>query len=79
MSLRPELQVFTDTDDHNQNETKVSMRSESMTAGLISEASRLEAIYARISRRVLSIFVTVMILNFLDRTNLAYAALTMNK
>jgi hypothetical protein len=58
-------------------DSKVSVVSE--TAGLISDANRLEVIYKRISRRVLLLFVIAVILNHIDRTNLAYAAITFNR
>lgn len=57
--------------------SKISVVSES--AGLISDANQLEVIYRRISRRVLLLFVIAVILNHIDRTNLAYAAITFNR
>lgn len=65
-----------DSDQREPTRSMVSTISE--TAGLIKD-NRLDAVYSKISRRVLSIFVVVVVLNHIDRTNLAYAAPSMNR
>jgi hypothetical protein len=64
-------------EDQHRLDSKISVISES--AGLISDANSVEVIYKRICRRVLLLFVVAVILNHIDRTNLAYAAITFNR
>jgi hypothetical protein len=64
-------------EDQHRLDSKISVVSES--AGLISDANSLDRIYKRICRRVLLLFVIAVILNHIDRTNLAYAAITFNR
>jgi hypothetical protein len=64
-------------EDQHRLDSKISVVPES--AGLISDSNSLEVIYKRICRRVLLLFVIAVILNHIDRTNLAYAAITFNR
>jgi hypothetical protein len=55
------------------SETAVLIRSDQEQQHEQADAQQLDKVYARISMRLMPLFLAVMILNHVDRTNLAYA------
>jgi len=60
------------------SETSIA-REHSQLALLGSQRSPLGTIYQKITWRLMPIFIAVVMLNQIDRNNLSYAALTMNR
>ncbi|KAF8067241.1 ttuB [Scenedesmus sp. PABB004] len=64
---------------HADAKASVASVPEGAPAAPGAASAQLQAVYARTGRRLLPLFVLVVICNQLDRNNIAFAALTMNR